>query len=226
MFDASYNYKRDNDSHMMKNTEWGAVAYLSHSKYGINKEININNNSSNLTGYSAVEGTDQSKYFGTYGTDSSVTLLYNTPTGFKASTTGNITGIYDMSGGIWEYTASYVNEKYADSGYTFDLITSYTNGEKYFDKYNSSSTITNYNNRILGDATGELGPFYLYEDGDEYLRNHNGWYDDLSQFVDSSSPWFFRGGARHNGILASQFSFSRGTGGNHSDIGFRVVLTK
>ena len=28
--------------------------------------------------------------------------------------TGNIYGIYDMSGGSWEYTASYLNNSYAD----------------------------------------------------------------------------------------------------------------
>ena len=27
-FNTSYNYKRDLDSHMMKNTEWGAGAYM------------------------------------------------------------------------------------------------------------------------------------------------------------------------------------------------------
>ena len=27
-----------------------------------------------------------------------------------ASTTGNITGLYDMSGGAWEYVAGYLNE--------------------------------------------------------------------------------------------------------------------
>ena len=33
------------DAHMMKNTEWGAVAYLAHSKYGLNgEEIGINTN--------------------------------------------------------------------------------------------------------------------------------------------------------------------------------------
>ena len=80
MFEAAYNYQRGNDSHMMKNTEWGAVAYLSHSKYGINTEVRINNNSSYLTGYAAVDGTDQSSYPGTYGTDSSITLPYNTTT--------------------------------------------------------------------------------------------------------------------------------------------------
>ena len=44
IIDTSFNYKRSSDSHMMKNTEWGAVAYLTLSKYGINKDININNN--------------------------------------------------------------------------------------------------------------------------------------------------------------------------------------
>ena len=55
MFETAYNYKRDNDSHMMKNTEWGALAYLSHSKYGINTEVRINNNSNYITGYAATD---------------------------------------------------------------------------------------------------------------------------------------------------------------------------
>ena len=110
MFETAYNYKRDNDSHMMKNTEWGAVAYLSHSKYGINTEVRINNNSSFITGYAATDSADQSSKQGTSGTDASVTLPYNTSTGYKASTTGNITGIYDMSGGTQEYMASFRGE--------------------------------------------------------------------------------------------------------------------
>ena len=35
----------------------------------------------------------------------------------------------------------------------------------YGDKYNVDSN-TSYNMRILGDATGELGPFYQYNDED------------------------------------------------------------
>ena len=50
---ASYNYKRELDSHMMKNTEWGAVAYLQHSKYGSSTSVRINNNSAYITGYAA-----------------------------------------------------------------------------------------------------------------------------------------------------------------------------
>ena len=37
----------------MKNTEWGAVAYLSHSTYGINTEITINNCENYVTGIGA-----------------------------------------------------------------------------------------------------------------------------------------------------------------------------
>jgi len=39
------------ESHLMKNSEWGAVVYLTHSKYGRNGvEVSINNNTSYLTG--------------------------------------------------------------------------------------------------------------------------------------------------------------------------------
>ena len=41
------------------------------------------------------------------GTTADVTLPYNTSIGYTASTTGNITGIYDMSGGAWEYVMGY-----------------------------------------------------------------------------------------------------------------------
>ena len=70
------------DSHMMKNIEWGAVAYLKQSNYGLGiTDITINSNSSYTGG----------------GTGTS----YKTNTG--QSTSGNITGVYDMSGATYEY---------------------------------------------------------------------------------------------------------------------------
>ena len=224
MFETAYNYKRDSDSHMMKNTEWGAVAYLSLSNYGINKEVNINNNSNYLTGYSAVLGTDQSDYPGIFGTDSSVTLPYNTETGYQASTTGNITGIYDMSGGAHEYMASFKDDSFGSSGFTSDPAITY--GNKYFDKYLNNSTLTSYNNRILGDATGEMGPFYYYPDGDDSSRYHNNWGSDHSHFVDSSNPWMIRSGLYNDGVLAGQLHFLRRTGEDQNYISLRLVLVK
>ena len=47
----SYNYDRNKESHQMKNSEWGATAYLSKSKYGQEgTEVQINSNSSYYTG--------------------------------------------------------------------------------------------------------------------------------------------------------------------------------
>ena len=223
MFETAYNYKRDNDSHMMKNTEWGAVAYLSHSKYGINSEVRINNNSSYKTGYAATDSSDQSKFPGTTGKDASVTLPYNTKTGYKASTTGNITGIYDMSGGIHEYMASLRSGTYVSSGFDESTLKKYNS--KYYDEYDSSSEWSTYSKRILGDATGEMGPFYYYQDGDNNDRTHN-WYAAHSHFVNASSPWFHRGGACSNGVLAGQFNFANFSGISYSYVGLRLVLTK
>ncbi len=212
-------YNTNLDSHMMKNTEWGAAAYLSHSIYGINTEVRINNNSNYLTGYASTDEADQSSYPGTTGTDASVTIPYNTTTGYKASTTGNITGIYDMSGGAWEYMAAYMAT--GSSGFTAAELTS---NAKYLDVYPSNSTVTSYNNRILGDATGEMGPFYYYRDKDNNQRYHNNWYADFSNFVDSTYPWFGRGGHYDHGVLAGQFYFFRATGAADGGVGARLVL--
>ena len=223
MFETAYNYKRDNDSHMMKNTEWGAVAYLSHSKYGINTEVRINNNSNYITGYAATDSADESKYPGTSGTDSSVTLPYNTSTGYKASTTGNITGIYDMSG-AYEYVASLQSETYGSSGFNATTLKAYN--PKYYDIYDGSSDWTTYSKRILGDATGEMGPFYYYQDADNNNRPHNSWYADDSNFIGTSYPWFRRGGDHNYGVLAGQFNFYRNNGSTVINTGFRLVLIK
>ena len=49
-------------------------------------------------------------------------------------------------------------------------------------------------------------------------------YADNSNFVDSSNPWFNRGGNYDNGVLAGQFNFNRNTGGSNTNIGSRLVL--
>ena len=220
IFETCYTYQRNNDSHMMKNTEWGAVAYLSLSKYGIKKAINVNNSSSFMTGYSST--VDQPIYPGEVDTDFSITTPYNTEIGYKASTTGNISGIYDMSGGSHEYLAAFVDGKLGSSGFTTDPIITY--GEKYFDKYSNTSTTSNYKNRILGDATGEFGPFYYYPDNDGIKRARNNWFGDEAIFIDPSNSWFHRGGYYGSGVLAGQTAFIRHTGIAHTDFGFRVVL--
>ena len=113
-FYTSYNYQRELDSHMMKNSEWGAVAYLTQSKYGrcndsICEEVRINNNLNYVTGYSAKN--EPTVGSGAYHDTDSVTVNQDGTNGYqyynsnsvKSSTTGNYYGIYDMSGGSTEY---------------------------------------------------------------------------------------------------------------------------
>ena len=211
---------------MAKNTEWGALAYLSHSAYGIGTEVNINNNENSITGYSAVPGTDQSSYPGEYGTTSDITEAYNTITGYLASTTGNITGVYDISGGASEYLAGYMD------GYGIQNVNNVPSGitatdlskTQYFDKYPNNSSHSTLNLHIKGDATGEIGPVYYFHDRDKQARNHSSWYYDYCLFVYSGEPWFQRGGSYMDGSEAGQFHISRATGESSEYLTSRLVL--
>jgi len=203
LFESMYNYNRSLDSHMMKNTEWGAVVYLSHSKYGINQELGINNYDGYMTGCGDTAGSTQS----------STCNAYNTTKGFLASTTGNITGVYDMSGGAWEFVAGYRANTYGNSGFDETSIANYAN--KYFDVYNELSDTTTYQYRILGDATGEIGPF---------MSNRGSWYGDYANFISEETPWFLRGGNYGDNSIAGAFFFHRIYGSINYGNSSRLVL--
>ncbi len=252
-FYSSYNYQRNLDSHMMKSTEWGAVAYLQHSAYGSQASVRINNNSNYVTGY-ASNKEPTCGYTGTneecnqYCNDGTCNIAY--PNSVLASTTGNISGIYDMAGGSWEYVMGVLldengnpmsgrNSKY-NSGFngTFGCptcdsdtsnLTSLTGGydfpdSKYYDIYAYATVDTQYQRRILGDATGEMGPFtsvtYLTK-----TRKIGSWYSDFAAFVYSSGPWFAYGVARTDGLDAGVFTFGNNLGYADSRVNFRVILT-
>ncbi len=238
IFKNSYDYQRSLDSHMMKNTEWGTVAYLQHSIYGSQASVRINNNSAYITGYAAtVEPTlgysgtsiDGNRYESTsFGKDGTYTINYLNSNSSVASTTGNRSGIYDMSGGAWEYVAGYTTG--AASGKNLSEITSLYSDFfsdsayiKYWDKYTSTS-LTQYNNRIFGDATGEMGPFGGEKDPDGNTRNRSSWYKDYAHFANSFNPWFIRGGSLNYGYTSGMFAFSYYSGAIHSSYSFRVVL--
>ena len=162
------------DTHMSKNNEWGAVAYLTQSIYGrctsstTCTEIGINNNSSYITGYGAPAGSSSSVTNGTY----------NTALGKDASTTGTIYGIYDMSGGAYEYVMGVYNNAKSSSG--FNILPD----EKYYNNYTGSS------------YTGHA------------LTETKKWYGDNDGFVSASYPWFARGGYYGAGGVTGVFYFS------------------
>ncbi len=199
-------YGLSGDSHMMKNMEWGAVAYLKQSKYGLGEtDIGINNNSSYITGCGATAGSSSSD----------TCDAYNTTNGMLASTTGNIYGVYDMSGGAWEHVMGNIVNS---SGAFYASSSGFSSAPdaKYYDAYTYGTDYEDHGRGKLGDATKEtLATFGSY---------NGGWYSDSTSFVYSSSFWFSRGGYHNRGSGAGVFIFDSSNGGVFSTNGSRAVL--
>ena len=168
------------DTHMSKNNEWGAVAYLTQSIYGRCADsttcidIGINNNSSYKTGYGAPAGSSSSATNG----------AYNTTLGKAASTTNNIYGIYDMSGGRGEYVMGVYNNSKSASGFS-DLP-----DIKYYNNY----TTTEYQGHALYATKG--------------------WYYDGNDVLDTNKSWYVRGGEYNSKLSAGVFYYYTYYGSN------------
>ena len=206
------------NSPMMKNTEWGAVAYLSRSVYGINSEVWNNPYYNNTTNYSPITGLCGNETNGKDNatTDMSNTVKYNETGGGNASTTGNVYGIYDMAGGAWEYVAGYLSEITALTNYT----TLASADSKYKDVYagTSSDRNTNYNAN-----TGKYGDA-VYETSSSGNSNTGSWDSSYSDFPSSSYPVLVRGGHASYGSGAGVFAFNLYTGIANTSDSFRPVV--
>ena len=239
IFKNSYDYRRNLDSHAMKNTEWGSVSYLQHSTYGSQVSVRINNNSAFITGYTGTEEPTLGYNNGTsikgnrvestnLGVDGTYTVNYLNSNSVIASTTNNYSGIYDMSGGAWEYVMGYTVGAITVGG-TSGITNLYSNFFsnnaylKYWDKYTSILN-TDYNNRILVDATGEMGSFVSKDDLDGGIRNRSSWYSDYASFNTISSSWFGRSGHWYFGINSGIFAFYDNVGGMDTNVSYRIVL--
>ena len=102
-----YGLNGNTDSHMLKKSEWGAVAYLAQSQYGRNgTEISINNfyvdNEVYEDQYYEVRGVyaEGSEYWMNYKLEEE--SAWYTKIGQGGSSTGNITGVYDLNGCVGE----------------------------------------------------------------------------------------------------------------------------
>ena len=205
------NYNKTLNSHMMKNDEWGAVAYLSKSKYGKqNEEVWINNSSSYITG-SAGNSASASGNTGT-------TTDYTSTQGVKASTTGTVYGVYDMSGGAWEYVAAYVNNGNSSlTSYGSSLVNGDAKTKNVYSKASTDNATNNYNanSSKYGDA--------VYETSTSGSGSTS-WYGDYSDFPNAGGPFFQRGGHYTGGTDEGVFFFYNYYGGTSSYLSFRPVL--
>ena len=251
------NYLSNNiDAHLLTSLEWGAVSYLTHSNYGlcndnICRDVYINNSSSYYTGRSggAPSGSDEltlTNVYGTGGNNKYNAYAYYNYKGYKlnradgtttdtkdiskiASTTGNITGVYDTSGGSVDYVMSNMVNK-DGAFYTSSAGTNWNNNtildNMYYMAYSYGANYINqtgFNRARLGDATAEI--LASATNSGSWSTNITG---GLSQFIAyylySGYSYFGRGG--YSEIeQAGIFSFYRYTGSSASNVGSRSSLT-
>ena len=191
-----YNYNRENESHLMKNSEWGAMAFLTHSKYGRNgNEVTMNAN-------------------------------YTTASiGELGSTTGNIYGVYDTNGSAWERVAAWDKLSTSGNLTSYGNITldGYTFGvsggvsSKYATVYeNGTGTYSG----VLAKTVGKTGDTIK----ETYTASDRGWFNDYSSFAYSGSPFFVRGGRYGNGEAAGVFASGGTAGEPYEHNSFRAAL--
>ena len=208
------NYNKALNSHLIKNSEWGAIAYLSKSKYGKEtEEIYINNSSRGITGASGSSSVAN--------TNVSVNEDYTSFQGVKASTTGNVYGIYDMNGGAWEYVAAYLGDNSLTLNAAGDMLTSsdVRTKEIYVSVGSAREEEYEANNEKYGDA--------IYEISKVANAKNGSWYSDYSTFVNRGASIFLRGGMYSDGQNAGIFAFnSYVIGLLQTNNSFRPVLIK
>ena len=193
----------------------GAVAYLTQSVYGRNKEeITINNYCTSTSSPYKVAVTGLAGNSVSVSGTSSLTSVYayDTENGMKASTTGNITGVYDLSGGVWERTAGYISNGNSQltntgvsSGSSGGLMgaTSEANPNGYQTlstrdytvyPYNSSSdSYSNNYNTYKGLLTSTYGYGDAILETSSQSSSNYAWNSDYSDFVKTDNPFFGRG---------------------------------
>ena len=208
---STYGLTTQSDSHMLKNSEWGAVAYLSHSKYGINQKIRTNNyyNDDNgatldFTGCGAnVDGASES---------TTCDIVYGGALSYPQSTTGNISGIFDMSGGAWEYVMGYYSGASTTWGATSEgnyARFSSKPDSKYYDDYTSTDILTACNGGICyGHALSETA----------------NWYNNVTISLDAVNPWINDGGSVYEGELSNIFYVNVDCGVGSDNTGYRGAI--
>lgn len=131
------NHKLANKTKVLKNSEYGVIAYLTQSIYGTctarNSCVKLRHNAN--PNYITGDG------------DYASNIL--------ESSTQNITGVYDLAGGAWETTTAIYDENLASSS-LFELPE-----KKYFDNYKSGDITKSCNDDVCyGDAFSETAGWY------------------------------------------------------------------
>ena len=162
-----------NNSSIITNKEWGAVAYLAYSKYGTCKENGVNctviRNESSTTGGA-----------------------------ITTSTTGNVYGVYDMNGGKYELVNGYGSR--GDGTGTDEVDASNKVSHTFDHKFKCEKcggwceTISHYHPRTCNSGTAEKPNYY---DCSYYTYTYS-WHQDKDLIEYTNAPYKIVGGSGYN----------------------------
>lgn len=211
----AFQFDRNRESHLVKNSEWGAIAYLAYSKYGRDTyRLDENKSLNYITGGSKID---------------TEVFIYN----HDQSTTGNATGIYDISGCAWEFVAAFINNGYQ----RLEMYGGKEENYIYADTINSKYK-TIYNNAKTDNGNKMYDKVYAYQNYDvnadkrgdamfETSLNGYGsssWNTNSSFYMQQDIPYLLRGGDFESRTSAGLFSYNGSNGSANAGEGFRVIL--
>ena len=256
-----YGLTQSANTHLMKNSQWGAVVYLSQSQYGLNGvDIVMNNvslNSGNIkrtneegksgvdsvyavTGCTTASNIEADKLttmeninHTVANTASNGIYTWDQLNGCKASSSGTIYGVYDLSGGNYERIASYiandhVNLKTNGTAIAYEANSLRRNSTKYTTVYPMDKEMNDALDIEIASQANYQKNTNIY--GDAILETSTAgtqttaWYEDYSCYPSLSSPFLCRGVFLWNKTTAGLFAFCRSAGNSNYGTGFRAVL--
>lgn len=189
------------NSHLIKNSEWGAVVYLTQSEYG-NMELPDdassgvwNNNYHNGDGacmtQTGMAGNSRDS-LSENGVATTLAYEYNTINGQKASTTRNVYGIYDMAGGAWEFTAAVLDTGTGDYAEYLRTLPVYE-----WQEYTGTGTTGTTSDRV-GNYAANAARYgdAMYETSAQGAGGSDllAWGNSISFFIYTPYPIIHRGG--------------------------------
>lgn len=172
-------YDLEAETRMMKSPDWGAITYLAQSVYG---------RCSTKESCTAIAKNENANF---------ITANGDYKTNLDQSTTGNITGVFDVNGGSWEVAMSFYNALPSD----IDVK------PKYYNIYSSSNSQTACNNDIC----------YSHA-----LAETEKWYNGIYEMPNSEKPFIIQGGDNYyeGGSGFAYYEYD-GRGNNCT---FRIVI--
>ena len=227
-----YGLTTKSNSHMMKNSEWGAIAYLAYSEYGLFDDTghealkvlqNIQGNwytgVSYLTGFGFKTESQENEYNSYFWSQDPTGELFDNVKDYlvqygkgldniyNSSVNGNISGIFDMAGNAREYLAAYTESGSENYGSNLSKATAVNlKNIGYFDSYN------NINGNVNISETGGHALFETYC-----------WYGtECEAILDNNALWIERGS--QSGCGGNLFQITDSAGAAFGNYTFRSVL--